>query len=556
MLRRVPIDDIVAVMAHTRKNLGDEAESLDHYSALVDRLDFRIDVLELLRHASLGTPASGAVDRLLPLIANMRSTRSLERPLEGAFSIKIQRRVASSVPPRPMVASPSDEAFAFIEHFVKQTTAALEMLNVTNATDLHTALWTFMSQTPTPCVYIRSLAQSFLTLNDRMMGQCSLDDFVVADLRDLVLPASLLLDSPIESPADPRFQIGVQMKQFVQKVAPAFQNQFRSFALNRSRVRRNLCQAAIEWDNIQADAEEVDSYLQTLAGEKPLPYGPNSEPVHSYSLSSWVYHHKLSHLGLLIQMGFELDICASSEYVEMYWYLSHISGLHLSHLERISFFIAQAKPLPHWDLEDHRRESQKALSLLYRHFSQLKATDALASSLQRVFVVLMRHGLLNREGPTYASDGLRHEVRMRPFQQLSVPEPISHGEMKLMSHLRTLPDRDILDQASRLALASRKAWDEVLKNHWNWQPLIAGDEHRQDSFLRRQWTLNVKNSMKACIGTSIAITALVKALDDNFKASNADTKETSALAALRITVPGPDDNDRFHRWWAVPKVVK
>jgi N-alpha-acetyltransferase 35, NatC auxiliary subunit len=548
MLRRVPVEEVVALMKHIKHNFEDQAGSLNSHQELLDRLTFRINFLVLLLDASSGTIEFDSVAILHAQIDRIKKSKSHTEPLHKAFSIKIQHRLASSVPPRPMVACPTEEALKFMDRFIRDIPATLELMSVTAATDLHTALWTFMSQAPTPCVYIRSLAQSFLSLHNRMLGHYQLEEFVVADLRALVLPSSILLDSPVESPADPRFQIGAQVNQFVQKVSPSFLNQFRSFALNRSRVRRNLCHAAVEWDNIQADAEDVDGYLQTLADEKPLPYGPSEEPTFAYSLSSWVYHHKLAQLRLLIQMGFELDIYAPTEYVDMYWYLSHISGLHLSHLERISYFIAQAKPLPHWNLEKHRNESQKSLALLYRHFSWMKATDTLASALQRVFIVLARHGHLGLNGPTYSTGELRHELRMRPFQPLSVPEPIPYEELKLMSRLGSLSDSDVLDQAARLASASRKAWDQVLKDQWNSKPLLSGEGAPQDSFLRREWTANVKNNMKACIGVSIAITTLTKVLTGS--------ESNKAIASLKINIPGPEDAERFHRWWAVPKIGK
>lgn len=543
-------------MNHARKNFEDASRAIGHSHELIKRLVFRTDFLQLLDEASVGHYVPERIDRLLEALEETRRSRSLAVALDASFSIKIQRRLASSVPPRPMVASTSNDALSFLGRFLLDIPAAAEMLGVSSATDLHTAFWTFLSQLPTPCVYVRSLMQSFLTLHDKMMGHTHLHDFVVDDMRALVLPASILLDSPVENPADPLFQIGTQIAEFVQKVAPSFQNQFRSFALNRSRVRRNLCHAAVEWDNIQAEAEEMDGYLQTLTSETPLSYGPSEDPAFAYSLSSWIYHHKLMHLRLLIQMGFELDIYESAEYVDMYWYLSHVAGLHLSHLERISYFIAQAKLLPHWTSDDHRRETQKALSLLYRHFTLLKAVDTLANALQRIFVILARHGHLTRQGSTYATDELRHEVRMRPFQNLSVPEPIPCVELKSMSRLETLSDGEVLDQASRLVLASRKAWDQVLKDPWN--PHLASSEKSgiQGSVLQREWTLNVKNSMKACIGASIAIITLTKALNEGSATSRAVKGHNDALAALHVTVPSPEASNRLHRWWAVPNIVK
>jgi N-alpha-acetyltransferase 35, NatC auxiliary subunit len=369
-----------------------------------------------------------------------------------------------------------------------------------------------------------------------------------------VLPASILLDVSthrVENPSDARFQIASQMAQFVAKIAPSYQNQFRSFALNRPRVRRNLCHAAVEWDNIQADAEEIDGYLQTLTNERPLPFGAGEELSHSFSLSSWIYHYKLLQLRLIVQMGFELSIYAPAEYADMYFYLGHLSGLHLSHLERISFFISQAQPLPTWTMQDHKKHSNRSLRLLYREFAWLKATDTLASALHRVFIVLKRHGHFPNTSAAYASEELRHELRMRPFQSLSVPEPMSNAELRHLSDLSSLSDKEILEHAARLSLTSRRTWEEIVKEKWHFEPLDHG-EGETDSVLDVQWMKGVKNSMKACIGTSIAITTLTKALAEHTSGRSKD----DILTGLKVTVPGPDDADRFHRWWAVPKISR
>lgn len=494
MLRSFTTDNIMAEM------------KLVHVEspALMDRLNFRIAFLGMLSDCGAGRP---------PQPINLNSTAEGE-PIPEAFSIKIQRRVASSVPPRPMVACERNEAFVFMQRLLQDTSAAFEILNVSNASDLYAAFWTFVSQTP--CVYVRSLVQSFLNLDDKMAGT-PLYDLILDDLQNLV--PNMILDrehAQVETPTDPRFQIYRQISQFINKVGPPFQNQFRSFALNRSRVRRNLCHAAIEWDNIQADAEEVDGYLQTLTNEKPLPYG--DELAYSYPLSSWVYHYKLLQLRLVIQVGFELEIYEASEYVDIYWYLSHISSLHLSHLERISFFIKE----------------QKALKLLYRHFTILKATDTLASALQRVFEVLERHKV---KGMTYSTDELRYELRMRPFQQLSVPEPLTHAEMKRISSLHTLSDAEVLSQATRLASISKKAWEEVLRDKWHSGPLLGVCEVTE-----REWMKNIKDCMKACIGTSIALTALTRAV------------QLGKMDMVNVTVPAADSATRLHRWWTVPVI--
>ena len=87
-----------------------------------------------------------------------------------------------------------------------------------------------------------------------------------------------------------------------------------------------------------------------------------------------------------------------------------------------------------------------------------------------------------------------------------------------------------------------------MKQTWNFQPLREAPP--QDSLIEREWNSDVRNSLKACIGTSIAISALTKVFNEGSK-----TKSSSeAMKNLKVIIPGPDDRRRLHRWWAVPQV--
>ena len=551
MLQRFDPGDVLAELQKARKALESTKWPADHVSALEARLYHRAVLLELLTDNVLSQPSQLLETESLPLIDDAEKTTGLGEELPGAFSIKLQRRLASSVPPRPMVAVEKSVAFGFMRQLVQDIQATFELFIVSSPGDLFTAFWTLMSQTPQPSVYVRALAQSFLSVNDLVLGIYTMKEMISDDLQSLILPSGPLLDPAndvVENPFDNRFRIVRQVDSFVAKVGPSHLNQLRSFCQNRCRVRRNLCHALLEWDNMQADAEEIDATLQTLTNERSIPYPTGEAPTFSYSLSSWVYHYKLMQLRLEVQMGFELSVFAHHEYPSMYWYLSYVSGLHLSHLERISYFAST-------DFEQQSKTGA-TLKLLYRNFSYIKAIDTLSSALHRVFVVLQRNGQISKVKNGYASDELRFELRMRPFQFLSIPEPLTHDEMDRLTSLRSLGDKQVLEQAARLSMASRKAWEEVLKSGWNSSPLRdfgqGGQQSstKSQSVIEREWMKDIRNSMKACIGTSIAITALTKALEEASKSPDSSV----TLSSLRVSVPGPEEAQRFHKWWAVPQI--
>ena len=548
-------------MYQARKDLEDCEEfsaKTGRKHALIDRLSLRIALLKIFMACLDGFEPSEmklCLDRLGIIAKSDESPEALPE----AFSIKIQRRLASSVPPRPMVVVGRAESIAFLQQMLANIESAFEVLNVPHSSDLFDAFRILMSQKPEPSVYVRALLQSFLDIDAQVLGKVPTKDFMLEDLRSMVLPASILLDPAnhaVENPVDTRFRVASQITQFIHKVAPPFLNQYRSFCQNRCRLRRILIHAAIELDNIQADAEEIDGYLQTLINERPLPYPAGEAPTYAYPLSSWIYHYKLIQLQLVVQMGFELSVYATHEFAGMYWYLSHLTSTHLSHLERISYFISSQPASQSGKSKDAQlKEIQDALGLLYRRFSLLKATDTLASALHRLYVVLQRNGYCDKVAPAYSTDELRFDLRMRPFQSLSIPEPLTFEEMEDMTSLPTLSDRQLLDQAARLALTSRKAWEEILKHSWHFKPLdvpVNSQNPHPDAVIEREWKQDTRNSMKACIGTSIAVTALTKAFDE----SGRTAQETANLNGLKVSIPGPEDKTRLHRWWAVPSISR
>lgn len=559
LLHNFAVDEILALLQNARLWLMQSDLSPDLRETVAIRLNLRYSLLELLQCCTFGSrPRTEQFHESIESLKRMESTTTLGQPTNAeSFTLKIQRKLASSVPPRPMIVIDREKAFAFFRQLIIDTTTAFQVLDIPSSGDLLVAYQNFMAQAVQPAVYVRALLQSFLILDNTILGHFTIPSFILQDIRALVLPISPLLDDAAELddiPADQRFQISSQLDLFVERCGQSFLNLFRTFCLNRSRVRRTLCHAVLEWDQIQAEAEDLDGLVQTAFNEQPIPY-PDEIPTFSYSFSSWVYHYKLVQLRTIIQMGFELSIYAPHEFAGMFWYLSFLSSTHLSHLERISHFVSSKR-----QIDSSQKEAvQTTLHHLYRHFTWLKASEALARALHRVFVVLQRHGLLTNPTPAYASDQLRYELRMRPFLHLSIPEPVSVDIAQEASSLRDLSDEVVLDQAVKLSQTARKAWEEVLREKWNAQPLAMHESSADsmhgapkastESVTEREWTKDVRNTMRACIGTGITISTLSKALSERRKGPR-----DNRAAGLSVEIPPVNDRDRWHVSWPVPKI--
>lgn len=390
-----------------------------------------------------------------------------------------------------------------------------------------------------------------------ILGVVSVKQFLYDDLAELVLPSSILLQvntDEVELPSDPRFQIAQHMQGFVKRFAQPFVDTVRCACLNRCRVRRTICHTVVDWDNLQMEAEELDLQLQTLSSEPALRL-QNGEPTYSYPLSSWAYHQKLTQLRLILQLGFELAVYSPEELPGMYWYLSHICSTHLGHLDRIRTFTVAARKRDLVSIPNSRgnNSAQKsaAFHLSFRRLEKLTthliAIDAFAIALHALYVLLARHGILpSASGPgAYSTDKLRYELRMKPFLPISLPELVPFEEYRREATLEGDTDTTILERASKAITEARKAW-EVTLHHGAFIDDPSLSSHKPTTPIEEDWKKDAKDTMRACIGASIAIETVKKAI----------TSQTSIAQKLQVAIPEMGSKTHWHDWWIVPQVTE
>ena len=290
----------------------------------------------------------------------------------------------------------------------------------------------------------------------------------------------------------------------------------------------------------------------------------SDQPTFSYPLGSWIYHQKLNLLRQIIQIGFELTIYASDEVSGMYWYLSYTCGTHLSHLDRISFFLQRdmqtqnslaqsSRPTVMADLEK-RVAVQKALKNLFRIYTHLKASEALSRALHALYTVLLRRAAIKIPPRPYSNDRLRYELRMRPFLTLSVPEPVAFETFQEESLLAELSDEQVLEEAGVRVAEARSFWDAVLKAGWSGEVAetaqregpkkTAKTEARQNrTTIEGEWSKEIKNVLRTCIAASISVAGLKKRLD-----------QKGNLNGIQAMIPVRGEKDCWHDWWLVPRL--
>ncbi|KUI57998.1 N-alpha-acetyltransferase 35, NatC auxiliary subunit [Cytospora mali] len=533
-----------------RRDLGPIAQALDF------RLEHRyaflraIELSELRSHPeSLKTPWI----QLKAILEPINESTSLGAPVPEAFSVKLQRRLASTMPPRPIVQLSFEDAYSHLKRLFVDGIEVTDVLKYTDSQSLLNFVLSFQAKKPQPLVYIRTLLQNYLFKDMILLGRLSIRQVFDDDLSIVVLPCSRLLDpanDKVEAPNDARFAIAHQMELFRQRAAQSYLDVFRAFCQNRCRVRRTLCHAIQDWETVQADAEELDGLLQMVLDEKPMVYqsnsaGSGSGPAETYSLplSSWAYLYKLRLMEWIVQLGFELEVYQPDELAGMYWYLSYLARTRAGHVERIKAFAVRslndlrAKP----NSFTPAQEAQVTRSLSYLRATLLDAavTWELADALSSIYTLIYdRLNLISPPPRPYSADSLRYEIRMRPFLTIELPDLPPFADFVQSTKQPDKSDRQLLDCAEAAVAGAKKGYEHLTKFGETEAFTVGGETHAR-------WKAGRKSEFKSVIQASLATSALRKVVDAREKGVE--------MAEVKVEVPLPDKG--YHEWWIVPKVT-
>ncbi|KAL8971077.1 MAG: hypothetical protein Q9183_001225 [Haloplaca sp. 2 TL-2023] len=543
--------------------LSDALESVERLSlgntqvrdAILARLRFRRQILEALA-SDLATDKTTQIQHwthCLELLPQVRETRKPAKAVPKASSVKIQRTLASSVPPRPMVEVAFEDAHEFLRHLCQAAAEVYQILDCNGSSSVLNFTSIFQSRKPQPPVYIRCLLQSLIFHDMKVLGTFTITKFIFDDLEELVLPADILLDpanANVEPPHDPRFQVAREMRDFVLRVGDPFLDMFRVIAMNRSRMRRMLCHLVLDWETVQLQAENLDEELRKYTAEKPLTEGETAgTELWSFPLSSWAYYYKLRQMEWIIQLGFELEVYHNDELSGMYWYLSHVAAAIIQHMERIQTFVARRLRQSKKYNVSQKQSFKDCISFLDVVLLEASATQWFAIGLSKLYTVLSHLSLLtNRAQPLpYSTPELRHNLRLRPFMQLSIPEVPSYTELSAATSIdgaATSEDgasstetqaMSVLDVAEKAIKVARKEWEAIGK--------LDAKTARYTN-CEAWWRASIKDINRACIVCGIAIATVKKALQ------HADGRPLTKMLKVE------DQGKNYHDFWVIPQVVQ
>ncbi|KAM5355646.1 hypothetical protein ACJ41O_002292 [Fusarium nematophilum] len=482
----------------------------------------------------------------LEVLPDIKASHSLGQPVDDAFSAKLQRKLASTMPPRPIVQLGFDDAFGHLSRLFRDGAELTDVLHYTDSQCLQTFVSTFQAKKPQPLVYVRTLLQTFLFNEMEVLGSMSIRQIMDDDFSIVSMPASPQLDrnnDDIEFPHDPRFVMAQQMELFRQRAAQPFLDVLRTFCQNRCRVRRTLCHIIRDWENLQVDAEEIDQIIQVKVKERPMKQsaGMGGNPVETYSLplSSWTYLYKMRQMEWIVQLGFELEVYQPDELAGMYWYLNYLAKWRVQHTERIKTFIIRRveesrgpgqTPNPAVD-----RQLERSLAFVRLMLLDAAVTWELSDALSCLFTVLTRLKLVKVPPRPYSNDELRYDLRMRPFAPIGLPTLPGFQEFTQGTTQPDVSTPEILEYAERALMGAKKGF-EVLSKLTPEDAFSVGSHDR--------WVTSKKNALKSCIAAGIAISAVQKALK---------RQEDSGDMKVKAEVPTPDKC--YHDWWVVPRII-
>jgi hypothetical protein len=524
-------------------------------AAIIARLDFRKDFLRALDLELPLDHISYCWPPVIQGIQTLKNTHQLGQVVPGAFSTKMQRRLASTVPPRPIVELEFKDA---LEKLLQITTDCEEATRFTtlpqDPLEYQSFLWYFASRSPPPLAYPRSYLATLLFDPSVLQSAVSLP---LTDIKTLVFPSSPVLDpsnwaySPPRNPLlpkPPRLQLAMLTDEFVDRSGQPYMDLWVALGQNRCRLRRMLTHVITAWDMLQADAAAVDEDISSAAVELSI-----GDSVLEFSLSTWSYHKKLWMIEKIILLGFEQDIYLPDEFAGMYLFLSLIATRRKELLKKIeAHYITRGTQL----LRSRRlREAQDlddATPYIDSLLAEAEGTASLSLALAQFYIILLYLGLLPIPKRPFSTEELRYELRMKPFLSLQPPEVPPFEDFKA----HTQPYGPYTSPSPTFHVESRDShselWTEIDASLKNAKEAFAeykklGARAAKTEGVEKAWAKDVQSALASCIALGVAVAGVKDAV---MKRGDKDR------LAVKVQVPESGVGKRYAEGWVVVKISK
>lgn len=184
-------------------------------------------------------------------MSSSRRTHEIGLPVEGAFSTRLQRKLASTTPPRPLNVIAFDEAWSGLKKLYDDLTEAFDVGSLDPEADMQqieASLWAFADREP--LALPRAAIQiHLLSENKRAAPGAGAIEFMMFSEIDNRMPIHLDLSSA-EAPTDPRFKAVAALEFWYKKGQRIFTDVLRCLCQNPCRIRRCLINTIQEIDDL------------------------------------------------------------------------------------------------------------------------------------------------------------------------------------------------------------------------------------------------------------------------------------------------------------------
>ena len=540
LLEKLTVDDAAIAMEDALKCVMSADLASGVSEAIEKRLWFRRNYLALL----IGETDDWSL--LVKHLAEINVSHPLAATLPDAFSDKVQRQLATSTPPRPMLEVSWDDSF---KKWNKICSDAQDSNRLTSfwvcqsPHGLQRAMWAFAYREPQPGTFARAYLQDRLLGGDKLTENLSYFDLLLTDMRDLVLAGDILADPEsfqVEVPTDPRHLCSRIIESFMDRAFEEYLNVYRMVCQNRCRIRRTFTQTVPILDSLETVANQTDEELHHISPQRTLP-GQDGKQVRLNPLTSWTRYYKTFVMARTIQLGVETEIYLPDELCMMYWLLSILSERQCQRLQHVEGFLIDRMRA----LTKSRNSRYVAETLASQDWIQSlqhlwNATRLMSSALYRLCGILMDAGVLQPLKRDYAQSELLWDARMKPYLNIS-HDPIP-----------TLEDF----QRSRKELGSLKtscaAIDESIKEAKRRLAEVKVMSPQQAKYFgtEEQWKREMKQLETTCVATAVQTTQLLRLAEKHDKKDPELDDNLKGIVEAAIPEPGK----RYHLWWVVPQI--
>ncbi|KTW28105.1 hypothetical protein T552_01966 [Pneumocystis carinii B80] len=317
-----------------------EFEEKDHkyIEVIRSRLETKISFLRALNSSS----AVETIKDLEYLINKENLIFDFGKEMDIFFSISVQAKLSTTMPPRPIMILPMDIVFNDFKHLCEDFRGIL-LLSIANPSTLTPSnilnfFRYFRAKKPTSGIFVRTMLQTlFFSNNNMILNKYPIHQFIMDSISEIYSTKELfnVINESNETYDDSTYCIFNSINNFIKTATPVYINIFRTMCHNLSRQHQNFCKLILDLEFLQTEAENIDMQLYFHFFEDSIQKQDN---IYPNIFTSWCYYEKLQIMILICFLGFELELHSSHELSLIYRYLDYLLKIYQAHLNEISSY--------------------------------------------------------------------------------------------------------------------------------------------------------------------------------------------------------------------------